>query len=169
MKENMKLYLKQLKNYELYKEAVRWNEGFRKETDRAFANFWEREGDSFIKLKLVEIENKGNILTTKLLSDFIKEPDSNPWLLSAYCSSPETRQVQRKYGLIYPYHYNQPGLVSLSAEGIHIMSAINADGFVGEIEGRSVWISRGPCLQAIIDEETDCLDVKINLSCSKKK
>ena len=39
-------HVKHLQKYAMHLEAVRWNEGFQRETDAAFAKFLEREGES---------------------------------------------------------------------------------------------------------------------------
>ncbi|MBM4275664.1 MAG: hypothetical protein FJ134_14560 [Deltaproteobacteria bacterium] len=161
-------HLTQLQKYAIFQEAVRWNEGFRQETDTAFSKFWEREGDSLKNRELIEFDSQGNRLSCTPLGSLMKEPDSDPLVLNAYCYSPDARQVQQRYGLLYPYHYNQPGLLSTPGQ-TYIVSLINADGFLGKIDGKTVWIFRSPCLQAVRDEGINSLDIKINLSWSKKE
>jgi len=164
MKRTRRVHLKQLQKYAMFQEAVRWNEGFQWETDAAFADFWEREGDSLRNRRLIEKDADANALSSTSLGELIEKPDSDPLVLDAYCYSPEALLVCKRYGLRCPYHYNQPGLVSLGVGEIGIVSMIHADGWVGEIDGKTVWIFRSPCLQAVRDLSVDWLDIKIDLT-----
>jgi len=159
-------HLNQLRKYHMFLEALRRNEGFRRETDAAFAKFWEREGDSLRKRELIEKDANGNTISRTLLGELIEKPDSDLWVLDAYCYSPEARHVRQKYGLYlyYPFHYNQglPGQPT-------IISAIHFDGSAGIIDGQNVWIFRCPCLQAIRNQALNRLDIKIDLAWPKQE
>lgn len=172
MKRTHQVHVKQLQKYAMHLEAVRWNEGFRKETDNAFAKFWERDGDSLRKEQFILVDAEGNRKSFsslgELLGEHFEEPDSDPEMLNRYCFSPEARQVQRRYALRYPYHYNQPALLWRPGQ-IEVVSLINADGFVGKIDGKPVWISRYPCLQAIRNQSLNRLDIEIDLTWPKQE
>ena len=141
MKKVRESHLNQLMKYDMFLEALRRNEGFCRDTDTAFAKFWGREGDSLRKREFHEVDTKGNTLSITLLGDLIEKPDSDPYVLDAYCYSPEAYQVRQEYGLYYPFHYNQgrPGQPTIT-------SPINANGFAGNIDGQTVWMFRYPCL-----------------------
>lgn len=164
MKKIRESHLNQLMKYDMFLEALRRNEGFRRETDKAFAKFWEREGDSLRKQELCEIDAGGNTLSITSLGDLIEKPDSDPHVLDAYCYSPEAHHVHQKYGLYYPFHYNQghPGQPT-------IMSSIKADGFAGTINDRTFWMFRYPCLQGFRDQSLTHLDIRIELSWPKEE
>jgi hypothetical protein len=134
-------HLNQLSKYHIFLEALLRNDGFRRDTDKAFAKFWEREGDSLRNVELIEKDASGNTISSTLLGELIEKPDSDPHVLDAYCYSPEAHHVRQKYALYYPFHYNQgrPGQQTT-------ISPINADGFAGTIDGQTVWMFRYPCL-----------------------
>lgn len=157
-------HLKQLIKYDMFLGALRRNEGFRRETDKAFAKFWEREGDSLRKRELHEVDTEGNTLLITLLGDLIEKPDSDPHVLDAYCYSPEAHQMRQKYGLYYPFHYNQgrPGQLTIT-------SPINATGFAGTIDGQTVWMFRYPCLQGFRNQSLTHLDIRIDLTWPKEE
>ena len=157
-------HLKQLIKYDMFLGALRRNEGFRRETDKAFTKFWEREGDSLRKRELHEVDTEGNTLLITLLGDLIEKPDSDPCVLDAYCYSPEAHQVRQKYGLYYPFHYNQgrPGQLTIT-------SPINANGFAGTIDGQTVWMFRYPCLQGFRNQSLTHLDIRIELTWPKEE
>ena len=62
----------------MYLEAVRWNEGFREETDAAFAKFWEQEGDSIRKMEIIEVDADGNQLSSTLLGSIYRKTGFGP-------------------------------------------------------------------------------------------
>jgi hypothetical protein len=167
---NHQIFVKQLQKYSIiFLEAVGLNEGFRQETDAAFATFWEREGDSVRKQEIIDQDGQGNILCRTLLGDLIEKPDSDPFVLSMhYCFSPEARQVQQRYGLLYPYHYNQSRLFASPGQ-MFVCSLNDADEFVREIEGKPVTIFRSPCLQAIREKAPDYLHITVNLFWPKEE
>jgi hypothetical protein len=148
----------------MFLEALRRNEGFRRETDKAFTKFWEREGDSLRKRELIELDANGNTISRTLLGELIEKPDSDPYVLDAYCNSPEARHVGQKYDLYRPFHYNYglPGQLT-------VVSGINFDGSVGIIDGQNVWIFRCPCLRAITNQSLNRLDIKIDLAWPKQE
>jgi hypothetical protein len=166
------VHVKQRQKYLMALEAVRWNEGFRKETDAAFAKFWEREGESLWKVEIILTDAEGNKKSYKSLGELLGQqfegPDSDPEVLYHYCFSPEARQVQQRYGLWYQYHYNQPALLSTPGQ-IEMVTFLNADEDASEINGKPVKIFQSPCLRAIRDEALHSLDIKINLSWPKEE
>jgi hypothetical protein len=166
MKKVRESHLNQLSKYHIFLEALRRNEGFRRETDKAFAKFWEREGDSLRKMELVERDANGNTSSSTLLGELNEKPDSDLHVLDVYCHSPEAHHVRRKYGLIRPYHYNQPGIPCPREETI--VSLVNADEFPGNVGSQNVWISRYPCLQGIRNQSLSSMDIRIDLSCPKQ-
>lgn len=149
-------------------EALRRNEGFRRETDKAFAKFWEREGDSLRKREWIVRDAEGNTSSYRSYGELIGEsfegPDSDPSVLDAYCNSPEARHVSQKYDLYRPFHYNYglPGQMT-------IVSGINFDESRGIIDGQNVWIFSCPCLRAITNQSLNRLDIKINLAWPKQE
>lgn len=147
----------------MFLEALRRNEGFCRDTDTAFAKFWEREGDSLKKREFHEMDADGNTTSITILGDFIKKPDSDPHVLDAYYYSPEAHYVRQKYGLYYPFHYNQERHGQQT-----IISPINANGFAGTIDGQTVWIFRYPCLQGFRDQSLSHLDIRIELTWPKE-
>ena len=164
MKKVRESHLNQLMKYGIFLKALRRHEGFKRETDMAFAKFWEREGDSLKKRELHEMGADGNTLSITLLGDLIKKPDSDPHVLDAYCYSPEAHQVRQKYGLYYPYHYNQERRGQPT-----ITSPINAGGFAGVIDGQNVWMFRYPCLQGFRNPSLTHLDIRIELTWPKEE
>lgn len=164
MKKVRESHLNQLMKYDMFLEALRRNEGFCRDTDTAFAKFWEREGDSLRKREFHEVDADGKTLSITLLGDLIEKPDSDPYVLDAYCYSPEAHQVRQKYGLYYPFHYNQgrPGQLTIT-------SPINAEGFAGIIDGQSVWMFRYPCLQGFRNQSLTHLDIRIELTWPKEE
>jgi len=166
------VHVKQLQKYASHLEAVRWNERFREETDAAFAKFWEREGDSLSKTKIHVMDPEGNRKSYsslgELLGEHFEKPDSDPEMINRYCVSPEARQVQQRYGLLYPYHYNQPALLSAPGQ-IVSMTFLDADESVGKIDGKPIWIFQSPCLRAVRDQSLDYLNININLSWPKEE
>ncbi len=167
-KRTHQVFVRQLQKYAMVLEAVGLNEKFRKETDAAFAKFWEREGESLRKSEIIEVDAAGNTLSRTLLGDLIEKPDSDPQVLNQYLFSPEARQVQQRYGLLNPYHYNQSVLFASPGQ-IFVSSLIDANEYVSEINGKPVKIFRAPCLRAIRDETLQSLDIKINLFWPKEE
>ena len=164
MKKVRASHLNQLMKYDMFLEALCRHEGFRRETDKAFGKFWEREGDSLRKRELHEMDADGNTLSITLLGDLIEKPDSDPHVLDAYCYSPEAHQIRQRYGLYYPFHYNQgrPGQLTIT-------SPINANGFAGTIDGQTVWMFRYPCLQGFRNQSLTHLDIRIELTWPKEE
>ncbi len=167
-KRTHQIFVRHLQKYAMFLEAVGLNEGFRNETEAAFAEFWGREGDSLRKMEIIKMDAAGNRLSSTLLGDLIEKPDSNPDVINQYLYSPEARQVQQRYGLLNPYHYNQSHLFASPGQ-IFVSSMIDADEYVSEINGKPVKIFRAPCLRAIRDETLQSLDIKINLFWPKEE
>lgn len=164
MKKVRQSHLNQLMKYGMFLEALRRNEGFRRETDKAFAKFWEREGDSLRKAEWIEQDANGNTISRRLLCENSEKPDSDPYMLDYYRYSPEARHVRQKFDLLYPFHYNQ-GLPGQP----RIVSAFDYDGSAGIIDGQNVWIFRSPCLKAITNQSLNRLDIKIDLVWPKQE
>jgi hypothetical protein len=164
------VHIQLLLKYGMHLEAVRWNEGFRQETDAAFTMFWEREGASIMKTEIIQQDGKGNTISSTPLGELIKGPlDLDPHVLFAYLHSSEAHQVQRKYGLLYPYHYNQTALLCFHPGRIEVMTSLDATEYASEIKDKPVTIFQSPCLKAVRDQELEYLDLKINLSWPKKE
>ena len=162
------VHVKHLQKYAMHLEAVKWSEGFRRDTDAAFAKFLEREGESLRnRQKIVLIEPDGNRKSYQSLGELVgqqfKEPDTDPNMLDEYCLSPEARQVQQRYRLWYPYHYNQAAMLASPGQ-IEKVTWLNADEYVSEINGEQVTIFQSPCLRAVRDQSLDSLNININLS-----
>jgi hypothetical protein len=152
----------------MFLEAIRRNEEFKIDTDLAFTEFWKREGESLQNRQMNEIDEDGNIISSTLLEEPIKELELNPYVLNAYCYSQEAIQVCKKYGLLYPYHYNQPGIHSLGPNQEMVFSAIHSVESVSVINGEEVRLFRSPCLKAL-KKALDYLDIRVNLHWPKQE
>ena len=77
MKKVRESHLNVLMKYDMFLEALRRDEGFRRETDKAFAKFWEREGESLRKEQIVLIDAEGNRKSYKSLGELLGESFGN--------------------------------------------------------------------------------------------
>lgn len=166
------IFVKHLQKYAMFLEYVGLNEGFRNETDLAFAKFWEREGVSLKNRQIILIDPQGNRKSYNSLGELLdkdfEKPDSDPHIVNQYLFSLEAAQVKQRYGLLYPYHYNQSALFASPGQ-IFVSSLIDADEYESKIEGKPVTIFRSSCLQAIREKVPNFLQIKIDLLWPKEE
>lgn len=146
------------RHYQWFLAALRLHDGFRKDTDAAFASFWAREHKTIEEIEFIHLNEDGQEIYRERLGR-LEKPEENSIVLMHYLNSPEAKYVMQKYGLFCPYHYKEDGLP------LRIFSTIHAD--VLSTDKNNIIFNYFP-IKGSYNIKTDTMKAVINLECPKK-